>query len=174
MRADSPRAIHWGWCPHRIKVRWSEPGSARGTSRHRCSGQRTADLAGLVTSCAQCRRRCCGAVRIHCRRGGASDCHSCIRGSHLVVEPRLCFGRYSWPESTLDRRCHGSDSLSMPLVLGRRWIRAVGGWCSSPLVLQALTRGGALRLLRRRSFEQRLQLLAHSSFLRGCRLLAAA
>jgi hypothetical protein len=29
-------------------------------------------------------------------------------------------------------------------------------------------------LLRRRSFEQRLQLLTHSSFLRGCRLRAAA
>jgi hypothetical protein len=39
------------------------------------------------------------------------------------------------PESTIDRRCRGSDSLPTPLVLERRGIRAVGGWRSSPPAL---------------------------------------
>jgi hypothetical protein len=78
------------------------------------------------------------------------------------------------PETTLDRRCRGSDSLPAPLVLGRRWIQAVGGWRSSPLALRVLARGGALCLLCRRNFEQRLQLLAHSSLLRGRGLREAA
>jgi hypothetical protein len=50
----------------------------------------------------------------------------------------------------------------------------VGGWRSSPPALRALARGGALRLLCCRSFEQRLQLQAHSSLLEGRGLRAAA
>jgi hypothetical protein len=30
MRAGSPRATCWGWCPHRILAHWSETRSARG------------------------------------------------------------------------------------------------------------------------------------------------
>jgi hypothetical protein len=77
------------------------------------------------------------------------------------------------PESTLDRRCRSSDSLPTPLVFGKRWIRAVGGWHSSLPALRALARDRALCLLCRRSFEQRLQLLAHPSLLGGGRLWAA-
>jgi hypothetical protein len=69
------------------------------------------------------------------------------------------------PEMTLDRRCRGSNSLPAPLVLGRRQIQAVGGRRSSPPALRALARGGALRLLCYRSFEQCLQLLANPSLL---------
>jgi hypothetical protein len=78
------------------------------------------------------------------------------------------------PETTLDCRYRGSDSFFSSLLLGRRWIRVVGRWRSSPPTLRALARGGALRLLRRRCFKQRLQLLAHSPLLGGCRLRAAA
>jgi hypothetical protein len=39
------------------------------------------------------------------------------------------------PKTNLDRRCHGSDSLPAPLVLGWRRIQAMGGWCSSPPAL---------------------------------------
>jgi hypothetical protein len=74
------------------------------------------------------------------------------------------------PESTLDRRYRGPDSLPMPLVLGRRQIQAVGGWRSSPPALRALARGRALCLLCCCSFGQRLQLLAHPSLLGGCKL----
>jgi hypothetical protein len=38
-------------------------------------------------------------------------------------------------ETTLDCRCRGFDSLLAPLVLGRRRIRALGGWRSSPPAL---------------------------------------
>jgi hypothetical protein len=57
------------------------------------------------------------------------------------------------PKTTLDRRCRGSDSLPALSMLGRRQIRAMGGWCSSPPALRALERGGALYLLRCRSLE---------------------
>jgi hypothetical protein len=57
------------------------------------------------------------------------------------------------PKTTLDRKCRGSDSLPALSMLGRRHIRAMGGWCSSPLALRALERGGALCLLRCRNLE---------------------
>jgi hypothetical protein len=50
----------------------------------------------------------------------------------------------------------------------------MGGWCSISSALRALARGGAFRLLRHRNLEQRLQLLAYSSLLRGHWLWAAA
>jgi hypothetical protein len=42
------------------------------------------------------------------------------------------------PKTTLDRRCRGCDSLPALSMLGKRRIRAVGGWCSSPPALRAL------------------------------------
>jgi hypothetical protein len=77
-------------------------------------------------------------------------------------------------ETTLDRRCRGRDPTSVSLLLRRRRVRAAGGWCFNSSVLRVLARGGAFRLLHRRSLEQRLQLLAYSSLLRGCWLRAAA
>jgi hypothetical protein len=78
------------------------------------------------------------------------------------------------PEAALDRRHCGLDFFSTSLLLGRRWIQAAGGWCSSPSTLRALTRGRALRLLRHCYFEKRLQLPTHTSLLGGCGLRAAA
>jgi hypothetical protein len=77
-------------------------------------------------------------------------------------------------EMTLDHRCRGHAPSFVSLLVRRRWVRAMGGWCSSSSALRALARGGAFRLLRRHSLEQRLQLLAYSSLLRGCCLQAAA
>jgi hypothetical protein len=77
-------------------------------------------------------------------------------------------------EMTLDHRCCGRDPTFVSLLLRRTWVRAVGGWCSSSSALRALARGGAFLLLRRCSLEQRLQLLAYSSLLRGCWFRAAA
>jgi hypothetical protein len=42
------------------------------------------------------------------------------------------------PESIFDRGCCGSDSLPTSLVLGRRQIRAMGKYRSSPTALRAL------------------------------------
>jgi hypothetical protein len=99
----------------------------------------------------------------------------------VVVDAfRLSPGFYGIPgivvgsETTLDHQCRGRDPSSVSLLLRRRRVRAVGGWCSSSSALRALARGRAFRLLRRRSLEQRLQLLAYSSLLRGCCLQAAA
>jgi hypothetical protein len=39
------------------------------------------------------------------------------------------------PKAAPDRRCRGSASLLALLMLGRRRIRAVGGWCSGPPTL---------------------------------------
>jgi hypothetical protein len=50
-------------------------------------------------------------------------------------------------ETTLGHRCRGRDPTSVSLLLRMRWIRAVGGWCSSSPALRALARGGAFRLL---------------------------
>jgi hypothetical protein len=57
------------------------------------------------------------------------------------------------PETTLDCRCRGRDPTSVSLLLRRRWVRAVGKWRSGSYTLQALSRGGAFRLLRRRDLE---------------------
>jgi hypothetical protein len=44
-------------------------------------------------------------------------------------------GIMAGPETALDRRCRGSDSFFASLLLGRRWIRAVGRWRSYPPAL---------------------------------------
>jgi hypothetical protein len=41
-------------------------------------------------------------------------------------------------ETTLDRRCRGRDPTSVSLLLRRRWVQAVGRWCSSSSALRAL------------------------------------
>jgi hypothetical protein len=56
-------------------------------------------------------------------------------------------------KTTLDHRCRGHDPTSVSLLLRRRRVRAVGGWCSSSSALRVLAQGGAFRLLRRRSLE---------------------
>jgi hypothetical protein len=93
----SPRATRWGRCPHCILAHWSEPGSVKGISRRGCSGQRPADLASLVTSCARGRRRYRGVVRAHGGRDGASGCRGC-RCSQLVIVPRWCSERRGWDQ----------------------------------------------------------------------------
>jgi hypothetical protein len=98
MRAGSPRATRWGWCPHRILARWSELRSVKGILCRGCSGQRPADLAGLVTSCARGRRRCRGVIRAHDRCGGESGCRGCCRRSQLIVGPRWCSERRGWAQ----------------------------------------------------------------------------
>jgi hypothetical protein len=115
-----------------------------------------------VTSCARGRHRCRGATCAHVvvvARAVVVDALSSSSGFYGV--PGVAVG----PETTLDRRCRGSDSFPASLLLGRRGIRAVGRWRSSPPALRALARGRAFRLLRYRSLENRLQLLAHSSLL---------
>jgi hypothetical protein len=57
------------------------------------------------------------------------------------------------PETALDRRRRGSDSVPVSLWMRRRRIRAVGGWRSSPPALQVLARGEAFRLLCCRSLK---------------------
>jgi hypothetical protein len=78
------------------------------------------------------------------------------------------------PKTAPDRRCRGSASLPAHSMLGRRRILAVGGWRSYPPALRAVARGRTLCLLCCCRFKQCLQLLAHSSLLRGRCLRAAA
>jgi hypothetical protein len=56
-------------------------------------------------------------------------------------------------ETTLDRRCRGRDPAPVSLLLRRRRVRAMGGWCSGSSALRALARGGAFCLLPRCSLE---------------------
>jgi hypothetical protein len=151
--AGSPRAIHWGWCPHRILAHWSEPESARETSRHGCSGRKPVDPTGSATSCALGRHRCHGAACARGRRCGVSDCRGCCRRSRPVVEPRWCSRRHGWA------RVDSGPPMPRPRLpplapVGEEEVDSDRGqMASSSPALRALSRGGAFRLLCCRSLE---------------------
>jgi hypothetical protein len=57
---------------------------------------------------------------------------------------------------------------SLAVLVPRGWrVWAVCGWCSRSSTLRPLAGSGALYLLRYHCFEQRLQLMAYSPFLRS-------
>jgi hypothetical protein len=151
--ASSPQAIRWGWCPHHILAHWSEPESAKGTSRRGWPGQKPVDPAGWATSCARDRRHVVApptpVVVVVARAVVVVVVDALSPSSSLDRVPGVTVG----PEPTPNRRCRGRDSLPLSLLQRRGWFRTVGRWHSGSPALRVLSRGRAFHLLCCHSLE---------------------